>query len=340
MNTDVIDLFRKTEIKMQGENQKDMMPMMPIFSHDVIAFGGIDTVSQCRYFFIEIPNGPWEEDQLKSLPKWNGINIKLGFHETFGPLKERYFIEFIQADTNSGDLFETVMQNIYDYVISREQDEPLFTVIYKVLEKWRSFFKLGGYKKLNEEQQRGLFGELWFMKKWIENNPDKPPLLLEGWGGPLSDRVDFKTKGWGVEIKTVRDQLNKKIRISNETQLIITDAVPIIYIYVCYLEISRNFGQTLQELVDELRQHFNLFSHQLLLNFNDNLLSAGFQENEYTEVYMNVVRDESYQVNEEFPTITSNILPKGISNVSYSIDLTHCTEFEIGTEKIFNKSGW
>lgn len=339
MNTAVIDLFKNTLIKMQGENKSDMMPMAPLFYEDVIAFGGIDTASQCRYFFIEIPDGPWDEDQMKALPKWNGLLIKMEYHDTFGPLKDRYFIEFIQADPDTGDLFETVMQNIFDYVISRNHNEPLFTVIYKVLEKWKSFFKRGGFKKLNEEQQRGLYGELWFMKKWIENNPDKPPLLLEGWGGPLSDRVDFKTNGWGVEIKTVKDQLNKKIRISNENQLKITEAVPKIFIYVCYLEVSRNFGQTLQELVDELRNHFNLFSHQLLLKFNDSLLSAGFQEDEYTELYMNVLDNETYEVKGNFPLITSNMLPTGISHVSYSIDLTHCKAFKIETEKIINISG-
>lgn len=338
MNTAVIDLFKSTLIKMQGENKSDMMPMAPLFYEEVIAFGGIDTASQCRYFFIEIPDDPWDEDQMKALPKWNGLLIKMEYHDTFGPLKDRYFIEFIQADPDTGDLFETVMQNIFDYVISRN-DEPLFTVIYKVLEKWKSFFKRGGFRKLNEEQQRGLYGELWFMKKWIENNPDKPPLLLEGWGGPLSDRVDFRTNGWGVEIKTVKDQLNKKIRISNENQLKITEAVPKIFIYVCYLEVSRNFGQTLQELVDELRYHFNLFSHQLLLKFNDSLLSSGFQENEYTELYMNVLDNETYEVKDNFPIITSNMLPTGISHVSYSIDLTHCKAFKIETEKIINISG-
>ncbi|WEG11147.1 PD-(D/E)XK motif protein [Pullulanibacillus sp. KACC 23026] len=335
MNTAVINLFNRTLIKMQDENQTDMMPMIPLFYEDVIAFGGIDTVSQCRYFFIELPDGPWDKDQMMALPKWNGLMIKIEFHENFGPLKDRYFVEFIQVEPDTGDLFVTVMQNIFDYVISREIDEPLFTVIYKVLEKWRSFFKRGGYKKLNEEQQRGLYGELWFMKKWVENNLDKPPLLLEGWDGPLSDRIDFKTHGWGVEIKTVRDQLNKKIRISNENQLKITEAVPKIFIYVCYLEVSRSFGQTLQELVDELRNHFYSFSHQLLLKFNDLLVSAGFKDNEYTELYMNVIEDETYEVMDKFPLILANMLPKGISHVSYSIDLTHCEEFKIEENRIF-----
>ncbi|MGG1592410.1 PD-(D/E)XK motif protein [Terribacillus saccharophilus] len=339
MNTAVIDLFNDVLIKLQSEHKTDMMPLAPLFFEGIIAFGGIDSTSQSRYFFIEIPDGPWDEDQMKALPKWNGLLIKLEYHETFGPLKDRYFIEFIQADPDTGDLFETVMQNIFDYVISRNHDEPLFTVIYKVLEKWRSFFKRGGYKKLNEEQQRGLYGELWFMKEWIERNPDKPPLLLEAWGGPLSDRVDFKTNGWGVEIKTVKDQLNRKIRISNENQLKITEAVPQIFIYVCYLEVSRNFGQTLQELVDQLRIHFNSFSHQLLLKFNDSLLDAGFQENEYTELYMNVIGTETYEVKGNFPVITSHMLPVGVSHVSYSIDLSHCKEFEINTEKIISLSG-
>ncbi|KOO45960.1 PD-(D/E)XK motif protein [Priestia koreensis] len=334
MNTQVINLYQNNLSQIKNDTQNGVMPLVPLFHEDVIAFGGIDTVSKCRYFFIEIPDGPWDEDEMNSLPKWNGLKIKMEFHDNFGPLKDRYFIEFIQADPDSGDLFETIMQNVFDNVISRELTEPLFTVIYKVLEKWKSFFKRGGYKKLNEEQQRGLYGELWFMREWMKQNPDKPPLLLNGWGGPLSDRIDFRTSGWGVEIKTVKDQLNKKIRISNENQLKLTDAVSSIYIYVCYLETSRNFGQTLQQLVDDLRNKFNTFSLQLLLKFNDSLLKAGFQDNEYTDIYMNVLEEEVYKVNEEFPVILKEKLPIAISHISYSIDLTHCIKFKVELDEI------
>ncbi|MGD7045651.1 PD-(D/E)XK motif protein [Jeotgalibacillus proteolyticus] len=339
MNTLVIDTFNQILTQKQNEDKSELIPMVPLFHEQAIVFCGIDNASESRYFFIEIPDGPWEDEQMKSLPKWHGLQIKMEHHDTFGPLNDRYFIEFIQADPDTGDLFETIMQNLFDHVITRDPDEPLFTVIYKVLEKWRSFFRRGGYKKLNEDQQRGLFGELWFMRKWIENNPDRPPLLLESWGGPLSDRVDFRTNGFGVEIKTVRDQINKRVRISNEKQLRITDAVPEIYLYVCYLEESRNIGHTLQDLVDELRIHFYLFSLQLRLKFDDLLRSSGFSDNEYTDLYLNVLEEETYTVDNRFPMIPVESLPKGISHVSYSIDLSHCEDSKIDSTNIFNLTG-
>ncbi|WP_374055828.1 PD-(D/E)XK motif protein [Rossellomorea sp. FM04394] len=340
MNAEVIDTFKNIFSQIiKSDDKSELVPMVPLFQDDIIAFCGIDHASENRYFFIEIPDGPWEDDQMKALPKWHGLNIKMEHHDSFGPLKDRYFIEFIQADSETGDLFETIMQNLFDHIVTQEADEPLFTVIFKVLEKWKSFFKRGGFKKLNEDQQRGLFGELWFMKRWIETNPETPPLLLKGWGGPLSERVDFTTNKHGVEIKTVKDQINKKIRISNEKQLNITEAVPKIYLYVCYLEVSRSIGLTLQDLADELREHFRRFSLQLSLKFDDLLRSSGFDDDEYTDLYMNVLKEETYEVDSQFPRIPADSLSNGISHISYSIDLTHCESSKIGSETIFKIAG-
>jgi Putative PD-(D/E)XK family member, (DUF4420) len=335
MNRDVLDAFRQLAEKVQSEEQSDMMPMMPLYRDNVIAFAGIDKAAERRYFYLEIPDGPWDEDQMKALPKWNGLLIKMEYHEAFGPLKNRYFLEFIQGNEETGDLFEVVMQNMFDHILGRDYEEPLFTVIYKVLEKWKSFFKRGGYKKLSDDQQRGLFGELWFMKRWMQQNPGQPPLLLEGWGGPLSDRIDFKARGWGVEIKTAVDRLNKKVRISNEKQLKKTEAVPNISLYVCYLEVSRTIGTSLQQLVDDLREQFSSFSPQLLLKFNDKLTEAGFQDDEYTDLLMNVLEEEGYEVKDGFPILSEDLLPIGISHVSYSIDLTHCISYQMDINKIY-----
>jgi len=335
MNTNVMDIFKQVIEKADNDNPSDLMPMLPLFLNEIVTFAGVEKTTRRRYFFIEIEDGPWDEDLMRALPKWNGLIIKMEYHNTFGPLKERYFLEFMQADSETGDLFETIMQNIFDHILLKTDDEPLFTVIYKVLEKWRSFFKRGGYKKLSVEQERGLFGELWFMSRYMKSNTDHPPLLLKGWGGPLSDRIDFKANGWGIEIKTSVDRLDRKIRISNEDQLKISDAIPNICLYVCFLEISHTFGTTLQEMVEELRKGFSSFSPQLLLKFNDSLVQSGYQDNEYTETMFNIVREETYEVKGSFPTLSKAMLPIGISHVSYSIDLSHCNEYKMETEKIF-----
>ncbi|MEW4327059.1 PD-(D/E)XK motif protein [Rossellomorea marisflavi] len=335
MEARVLETFK--QIINKNHDSTDHIPMTPLFYNGVIAFCGIDQVSESRYFFIEI-DGPWETEQILALPKWRGLTIKMEHHETFGPLNDRYFIEFIQAEKDTGDLFETIMQNIFDHITTREEDHSLFTTVFKVLEKWKSFFKRGGFKKLNEEQQRGLFGELWFIKQWIQKNINTPPLLIQGWGGPLSERVDFKTNSYGIEIKTVKDSINKKIRISNEKQLNITEAIPKIFLYVCYLEVSHSIGITLQELVDEIRQHLENYSQNLLIKFNDLLTNAGFEDNEYTDIYMSVLNHEAYEVTEDFPRISLSSFTKGISHVSYSIDLTHCDAYLIETESILSKS--
>jgi hypothetical protein len=46
-------------------------------------------------------------------------------------------------------------------------------------------------------------------------------------------------------------------------------------------------------------------------------------------------RVEVYEADEKFPMLVKEDLPKGISHVTYNIDLTHCSEFEKDAEKIY-----
>ncbi|WP_275887809.1 PD-(D/E)XK motif protein [Bacillus sp. P14.5] len=43
----------------------------------------------------------------------------------------------------------------------------------------------------------------------------------------------------------------------------------------------------------------------------------------------------AYEVKEKFPRIESKQLPKGVSRISYSLDLSHCEEFIVDVEDVF-----
>lgn len=322
--------------EIKDHSQQEVYKLRVLTAENPILFAGVDTASMNRQLYIDLGFESWEMDQLKALPKWRGLTIKIEYYEKIALLRGHYFLVLRQEAEHGTDIFEVVLQNLVDHLMIREQNETIFSVIYKVLDRWRVFFQKGGYKKLTEEQQRGLFGELWYIQDWLDRFPTAPPLIIEQWEGPTSGRIDFKHSNRGIEIKTAINKLTKTIKISNENQLRLTNAVSSIYLYVCYIEPSKTHGLSLQSLVNEVRKKIASRSDRMLLKFNDLLDDLRFKEDDYTDEFYFVDKVEVYEAAENFPRILQEDLPKGISHVSYSIDLTHCTDFERDVVEVFD----
>ncbi|ARF66918.1 hypothetical protein B7C51_02525 [Paenibacillus larvae subsp. pulvifaciens] len=317
-------------------SQQEVYKLRVLTAESPILFAGIDTASMNRQLYIDLGFESWEMVQLKTLPKWRGLSIKIEYYDKLALLRGHYFLVLRQEAEHGTEIFEVVLQNLVDHLLLREQNESLFSIIYKVLDRWRIFFQKGGYRKLTDEQQRGLFGELWYILDWLNRFPSAPPLIIEQWEGPTSGRIDFKHSNCGVEIKTAINKLTKTIKISNENQLRLTNAVSSIYLYVCFIELSKTHGISLQSLVNEVRKKIASRSDRMLLKFNDFLEDLRFKEDDYTDEFFFVEKVEAYEVSENFPRILQENLPKGISHVSYSIDLTHCSDFERELDEVFD----
>lgn len=315
--------------------EQEVSKLKVLWADTPVLFAGLDTVTMSRQLYIDLGPEAWEPDQIKALPKWRGLSIKSEYFDKLALLRNHHYLVLRQESEQSTEIFEVVLQNLVDHLMTRQEDESLFSSIYKVLDRWRNFFQRGGFRKLTEEQQRGLFGEMWYMKEWLNHFSTEPPLIVEQWEGPLSGRIDFKNTKRGIEIKTVMDKLTKSIKISNENQLKLTNAVNSIFVYVCFIEKSKTHGITLQTLVNEVRESIASRSDRLLLKFNEMLTEFGFRDDEYSDTLFFVEKTEAYEAAQEFPRITQELLPKGISHVSYSIDLTHCTEFQRDVEEVF-----
>lgn len=320
------------ELKNQTDNEFYKINVLTYESP--IIFAGIDAGNLTRQLYIDLGQSPWEEEQLRALPKWRGLSLRVEYYEKLFSLKNRHFLIISQEQEQSTEIFEFVLQNLVDHLINNKE-ESLFSTVFSVLDRWRIFFQRGGFKKLSEEQQRGLFGELWFINEWLDKFPGQPPLVVEQWYGPTKGRIDFKNKKCGLEIKTAAEKLSKTIKISNEDQLKLSEAITSIYLYVCFLEQSKTHGMSLQELAAQVREKIADRSERIALIYNDFLMDLGFREEEYADTLYFVEKIEVYEAGENFPRLLKEDLPKGISHVTYNIDLTHCSEFERDKELIY-----
>jgi hypothetical protein len=75
--------------------------------------------------------------------------------------------------------------------------EPSWSRVLGWVEEWQAL--LGRRLVLSEEQQLGLWGELWVLSQ-----ATAPDTLIAGWRGPERAAVDFFLNGLGLEVKTSR----------------------------------------------------------------------------------------------------------------------------------------
>jgi hypothetical protein len=68
---------------------------------------------------------------------------------------------------------------------------------------------------LTAEEQRGLYGELFFLRKYLSSNNNYSE-VINSWLGPHKEIKDFQLRQWAVEVKTSKEIINQKVIISNE----------------------------------------------------------------------------------------------------------------------------
>ena len=333
----IAERFEKLIVQAKMEQSNDVYKLESIYFQKPFILIGVDLLDFQRRIYIDVTDEGWDSEQLKSFPKWRGIAIDQEYFERIGPLKEKTFLIISQSVEDSEEIFEKVLQNLVDHILMQEQI-PLYTVVYEILDRWHNFFKRKYEKQLTLEEEMGLFGELYYIKRWLVTYAQEPPLIIKDWKGPLKNRIDFVNKSRGVEIKTVSPKIRDEIRISSEKQLEVTPVINDLHLYVLKIEISESIGQTLQIMIEEIESILLERAPSLAVKFKDLLLEIGVTSDDYDSNFFYVHEELVYQVRDSFPRITSESLPIGISNVSYTIDLSHCNAFKIPIEAIFDSN--
>lgn len=336
---DVKSEYKRMLDDIEGQSVGDVYKLQLLTYKPPYIIAGIDPLNKERQLYIDIGDKSWERTQLNSLPKWRGLSCDIKYMEQIGPLKDCHLLVLRQETEQTeqtAEIFEDVLQSLINHIEQMDEEEALYATVFSVLDRWRHFFSRGGSRKLTEEQQRGLFAELYYILEWMKKFPQEPPLIIENWQGPRSGRVDIVNFKQGIEIKSCSDKLRKEIKISNEKQLKLSGTIDQLYLYVCYIEANKSKGLSLQMIIEEIRNLLLERSGRLLLFFNDLLVEAGFKEQEYNELLFYVSHEEVYEVMEDFPRLLDSDLPAGITHVSYNIDLTHCEKFLRDRDLAFN----
>lgn len=217
-------------------------------------------------------------------------------------------------------------------------DQPLNVSLYldtlkrKIIE-WRDFFQNIQRNTLNKENVMGIFGEVYFLKKLIDDGKIQDTL---SWRGPTGARSDFLFPVFRIEVKSTTSRNPVKVSISNEIQLEI-EKDELLYLSIIQL-IENEDGLSLKQLISETER--SLIKRNLdIVDFNKKLEILGCNSEVLETTSSFIFKSyslEFFQVLDNFPKIKKSIIPTGIIDIKYSILKDSIQEFNIEYEHIFS----
>jgi hypothetical protein len=251
--------------------------------------------------------------------------------------KSKKFLLILLLNKQHKDIFSTLCENLIFGVSEVSTEQTLVEKLLERLAKWQSLFEKVGKQGLSDEAQRGLYGEIYFLRFFLTNNSDKN-YCVKSWLGPEKSIQDFQYSNWAVEVKTTHGNNHQKIHITSERQL--DDSfIEKIFLFHLSLDVRVGNGESLNILIDEVSE---------LLNDNtmaSNLFKLKLLESGYYDIHKPLYDERSYTIRQEnlfrvsgdFPRITENQIPIGVGDVRYSIVLSESEEWRINHEALLGE---
>ena len=246
------------------------------------------------------------------VPLLQGIDISLPTSD--GDRKTRLILRLNNKD--DWDIFYSLCLDLIQATSGCSNEESVIAVIVRRLVRWHIFLKKYRTKIMSEFEQKGLIGELLFLKEYLLPKFSVSE-ALSFWQGPLDAPQDFCIGDTAVEVKCQLGTSKPLIRISSVEQ--VNTQLSRLYLFV--VTVGKEYIQNSQPSSGDL--------------FEDLLLQAGYLDlQEYSEFYFVVSRFRFYEVTDDFPRFHSSDIPEGIVNITLDIMLDKCSQFIVDPEKI------
>lgn len=284
----------------------------------------IDKPSNRRMLMLEVSTTDLPAG-LAALPGSPGFSI-----ETVPEAQTRRIsIHLVMGLPTFGEMFVVLVEDIVGRIVRAGSDRAAAKALFERLLRWQEFLRVHGPAGMPDEAQRGLFGELWFLR--CELIPAVGEIVaINAWAGPLGSPQDFQMAGRAIEVKVSTTKQLQQLRIANERQL---DDAACGKLLLFHLSLdARDAGAaTLPWLVQALREMVATGSEAGTV-FEDRLLASGYHDvhgDRYSRTSYTQRERNYFLVRDGFPRITEQMLTTGTGDVSYSIAVSACMPFRI-----------
>ncbi|MDO4856610.1 MAG: PD-(D/E)XK motif protein [Thermoguttaceae bacterium] len=234
---------------------------------------------------------------------------------------EGYGIALCRKREGGLELFTLMSEDLLRLLLQQTQHptKNCTEVFLQRIYAWQKFMQSESSRHLSTEQVRGLWGELEFIRRLVENGV---PLrtAIQTWRGPLNNLHDFQFASAHVEIKTSCNENGFAVFIGSLEQLTPVNGVPL-YLSAFRLETAEN-GLNLAEQIEEIDQLIGDDSQTQIL-FDSLLLNVGYLAKD-AERYADKFRVQKavlYPVDDQFPCLTRHNVPVTIASARYTLQL-------------------
>lgn len=281
--------------------------------------------SKRRHVLVELPGNERGEVAERTS---RGISVQTVELTPGGGSNKRY-IEVVCLDDQGHAALDTIA---FELVEALEAGASIGRVrlVQNVLEKWRRFWSGVAQGLLSKEQQLGLFGEIWFLTRWLA-----PAVGIEAavkmWRGPAGARNDFESPGIAIEVKTT-GRVDGAHVIHGLDQLLEPPGGRLM-LFSLLVRDEASGTENLRVLVQEAR---GLIADDYALHsqFDALLYAAGYDDRlaaEYGKLQLRIRATGLYRVADAFPRIVPASLvgglPVGVSALQYELRLDAAGEW-------------
>ena len=232
-------------------------------------------------------------------------------------------------DNAHREIFETLCRDIVETAEGAPDQTAALDRVIRRTRRWHFLLKGGSSQGLSKEEQRGLVGELAFLREIATHV--SPETAIEGWTGPEGAAKDFEFPAACLEVKARRGAAKPYVRISSEDQLSdVTGRHLFLRVYDVDSAVIPE-GDNLHGHVENTVALFEDYPDCLNI-LEERLEAVGYERgHDYEKRRWIVGACQTFIVADGFPRITPP-LNSGVHNVTYAIDLAECapfvTEFE------------
>jgi hypothetical protein len=249
--------------------------------------------------------------------------------------KEKRILIIKLSNNQHRDIFSVLCEDLIANISTETNERLLVKTLLNRFEKWKSLFTKIISEGLLPEEQRGLFGELYFLRKFLQINKNYQ-IVLNTWIGTVGEVRDFQMNNWALEVKTTHGNNHQKVQISSERQLDNT-YLDKLFLYHLSLEKVQESGETLNQIVASI--NIILENDTIASNrFKSKLFEAGYFDQHfamYDSIGYFIRNDTFFIIANEFPRIQENEIRIGVGDVKYSIILSQCEAFKQTEQSVF-----
>lgn len=257
----------------------------------------------------------------RALPECRGL-------ETFvrqGASADEGVLGVALKEPRYADVFSALVTDLAGRVEAAASPTDAVVALLGQLRRWQAFLAAAA-EALSEEAQRGLWGELHFLRERLL--PALGPSVVAAWQGSRAAHQDFQFASGAVEVKTSAAKGPQTVHIASERQLD-DKGVPALFLHHLSLDVREDGGESLPAMIQSVRA---LVASDMgaTEQLEEALLAAGWlnaNAERYSKRGYTVREANFFHVTAGFPRLLENNLPEGIGQVSYLLSIAACRPF-------------